>query len=149
MATQLRSGACDLSATDAVTFGASEGRRATDLDPLHVRGVGPLGPGLGVEADLRALGERLKAAARDARVVHEEILAAIVGRDEPEPLLVAEPLHRSSSHLSLPERLCGRNAGGAGNRLANACTALTGTLPATTYARLPGAAARLLGARHR
>src|SRR3954471_4050928 len=76
---------------------------ATDLralEGLYVRRVGALGPDLGVVADLRALGERLEAAAGDARVVHEQVLALVVGRDEPEALLVAEPLHGSGCHKS-------------------------------------------------
>src|SRR4051794_1944136 len=52
------------------------------LDRLYVRRVRALGPVGGVVADLRALGERLEAVAGDAGVVHEEVLALIVGRDE-------------------------------------------------------------------
>jgi hypothetical protein len=48
--------------------------------------------------DLRALGERLEAAAGDRGMVDEHVLALIVGRDEAKALLVAEPLHGSSSH---------------------------------------------------
>src|SRR4051794_14283774 len=83
------------------------------LDRLNVRGVGALGPVLSVVADLRALGERLEAAAGDARVVHEQVLALVVGCDEAEALLVAEPLHGSCSHLVLPGGVCGRSARGA------------------------------------
>src|SRR3954469_4734512 len=72
------------------------------LDRRDVHGVRALGPVLGVVADLRALSEGLEAIAGDAGVVHEQVLALIVGRDEPEALLVAEPLHGSSCHLYCP-----------------------------------------------
>src|SRR4051812_24082017 len=88
-------------------------RRGVRLDRLNVRRVGPLGPILGVVADLRALRERLEAVPGDAAVVHEQVLALVVGRDEAEALVVAEPLHGSSSHLSLPGDRVRRNAGGA------------------------------------
>src|SRR4051812_13536734 len=87
------------------------------LDRLNVRGVGALGPVLSVVADLRALGERLEAAAGDAAVVHEQVLALIVGRDEAEALVVAEPLHGSSSHLFPPGRLCAAKRGRCGWQL--------------------------------
>src|SRR3954467_5559588 len=53
---------------------------------------------LGVVADLRALGERLEAAALDRAVVDEQVLARLVGRDEAEALVVVEPLHGSGGH---------------------------------------------------
>src|SRR5947199_9198568 len=68
------------------------------LARLYVRRVRALGPGFGVVADLRALGERLEAAAGDATVVHEQVLALIVGWDEPVALVVVEPLHGSGCH---------------------------------------------------
>src|SRR5919199_5771118 len=82
--------------------GARLPRASGGLDGLDLRRVRALGPGLRVVADLRALAERLEAVARDAGVVHEEVLALIVRGDEAEPLLVAEPLHGSGCHLSLP-----------------------------------------------
>src|SRR5688500_1755198 len=72
------------------------------LERLDVRGVGALGADLSLVADLRALGERLEAVAGDARVVHEQVLALIVGRDEAEALVVAEPLHGSGCHFVFP-----------------------------------------------
>src|SRR5436190_23145851 len=72
------------------------------LERLDVRRLGTLGPGLGLVADLRALGERLEAVAGDATVMHEQVLALIVRCDEPEALLVAEPLHGSGCHLFPP-----------------------------------------------
>src|SRR4029078_13467247 len=55
---------------------------------------------LGYELDLRALGERLEALARDAAEMDEEVFAAVVRGDEPIPLGVIEPLHGSGCHLS-------------------------------------------------
>src|SRR3954454_11476357 len=93
------------------------------LERLYVRRIRALGPALGVVADLRALGQRLEAAPGDAAVVHEHVLALVVGRDEPEALVVAEPLHGSSRHLMPPGCVCRRNAGGAGATTTNAGTA--------------------------
>src|SRR5690349_11643826 len=90
------------------------GRRDERLKRLNVRRVGPLGPDLGVVADLGSLRERLEAAAGDAAVVHEQVLALIVRRDEAEALVVAEPLHGSSSHLLPPGRLCAAERGRCG-----------------------------------
>src|SRR5688500_14878658 len=65
-------------------------------------GSGDLGDVLGrrtlvalddVELDPLALGEALEAAALDRRVMNEQILAAILRRDESEALGVVEPLH--------------------------------------------------------
>ena len=55
----------------------------------------------------------LEAGALDRRVVDEQVLARVIGRDESKALVVAEPLHSSCSHLySL--RVCAlRNAEGA------------------------------------
>src|SRR5919106_261810 len=68
------------------------------LERLDVDGLGPLVALLGVVADLGTLGERLEAVADDAGVVDEQVLGLVVGRDEPEALVVAEPFHGSGSH---------------------------------------------------
>src|SRR3954466_3537182 len=73
---------------------------------LHVRRGGALGTHLGLVADLRTLGERLEAAAGDARVVDEQVLALVVGGDESEALLVAEPLDGSGCHMPSWEVVC-------------------------------------------
>src|SRR4051812_28428110 len=101
-------------------------RSCGTLKRLDVRRVGALRADLGVVADLRAFGEGLEAIAGDAGVVHEQVLALVVGRDEAEALVVAEPLHGSGGHMkSLPGGRVLRNAGGAGdNHDANAGTAL-------------------------
>src|SRR3954471_7002741 len=77
------------------------GLRGAALLHLDVRRGGALGTRLGLVADLRTLGERFEAAAGDARVVDEQVLALVVGRDEAEALLVAEPLDGSGCHMPL------------------------------------------------
>jgi hypothetical protein len=62
-------------------------------DPDHVRGRGALRSLDDVELDAIALGEALEAAALDGRVVHEAVLAPVLGGDEPEALGVIESLH--------------------------------------------------------
>src|SRR6476620_462085 len=89
------------------------GRERAGSDRLDVNCVGALGPVLGVVADLRAFGQRLEPATGDAGVMHEQILALIVGRNEPEALLVTEPLYGSRCHESSRREMCGRNVGGA------------------------------------
>src|SRR3954451_1581486 len=51
-----------------------------------------------VVGDLRALRERPVAVARDAAEVDEQVPAALIGRDEAEALVVAEPLDRPGAH---------------------------------------------------
>src|SRR5436190_17575560 len=72
------------------------------LDRRDVDGLGAFVAGLGVEGDLRALGERVVAVADDPGVVDEEVLARLIGGDKPEPLVVAEPLHGSAWHCCPP-----------------------------------------------
>src|SRR5438132_10800119 len=73
--------------------------RLEALERLDVRGGGALGALLAVVAHLRALGERLEAAALDRAVVNEQILAVVVRRDEAEALVVAEPFDGSCGHF--------------------------------------------------
>src|SRR4051794_12359409 len=63
--------------------------------------------------------------------MHEQVLALIVGRDEPEALLVAEPLHRSGGHRFLPGGRVLRNAGGAKATTTDARTTSPNRLPGT------------------
>src|SRR4051794_8491717 len=66
--------------------------------------------------------------------MHEKVLALIVGRDEPEALLVAEPLDSSGCHgCSLPGGYVRRNAGGAVATTTNAGTELPGRSPGTMH----------------
>jgi hypothetical protein len=67
---------------------------------LHGSNVGrlqALGALVDFEFDYLVLGKRLEASPEDTGVMHEEILASIL-RDEPEALLVTEPLD-SSTHI--------------------------------------------------
>src|SRR4051794_13671341 len=51
-----------------------------------------------VVGDLRAFGERAVAVAGDAAEMDEQVPAALIGRDEAEALVVAEPLDRPGAH---------------------------------------------------
>src|SRR5919199_1610304 len=66
-----------------------------------VDGLRALVSRLGVVADAGALGERLEALGVDARVVHEEVLARVVRRDEAVALVVVEPLDGSGGHSGI------------------------------------------------
>src|SRR3954452_617374 len=100
----------------SASFGSLIRRR---LEQGDVDSLGPLVAGLGVVGDLGPLGERLEAVAADAAVVDEQILAAVVGRDEAEALVVVEPLHGSGRHddascvgeLRTRETHCGDDGG--------------------------------------
>src|SRR3954470_14516843 len=72
------------------------------LELDDVRGCGALRTLLCVVAHLRALGQRLEAAALDRAVMHEQVLALVIGRDEPEALVVVEPLDGSRCHVFFP-----------------------------------------------
>src|SRR5215207_10243392 len=52
--------------------------------------------------DLGALVEALEAAAGYARMLHEDVLATLVGGDEAVAFIVVEPLYRSLGHLWSP-----------------------------------------------
>src|SRR3989338_2390879 len=66
-----------------------------------VRGLRTLRPTSHLELHLLAFPERLKALAQDCRVVDKHVLRAILGGNEPIPLLVAEPLHGTLRHKQL------------------------------------------------
>src|SRR4051794_2324766 len=66
-------------------------------DP-DVRGLWALRALAELVLDLGALGQRAEPVTRDRREVDERVLAPIVGGDESEALLVAEPLHDTGSH---------------------------------------------------
>src|ERR671910_3254986 len=69
------------------------------LDDSHVGCLGALRAFAELVLDLRALRERTESVALDGGEVDERVLAAIIGGDEAEALLVAEPLHDSGWHL--------------------------------------------------
>ena len=59
--------------------------------------------------------EAAEAFGMDGRLVHEDLLAAVVGRDEPEALLCVEPLHlraRAALRRPAPTPACGPRRGG-------------------------------------
>src|SRR5918992_880553 len=76
-----------------------EGLGAAPSDHADVRRLRALRALAELVLDLRALREGPEPVALDRREVHERVLPAVVGRDEPEPLLVAEPLHDPSCHF--------------------------------------------------
>src|SRR5207244_2118802 len=55
-----------------------------------------------LELDFRSLGQRLEAVASDVGVMHEEILPAVLRRDESVSLGIVEPLDGSGCHVNLP-----------------------------------------------
>src|SRR5271165_1187801 len=80
------------------------------LGHLYVDRLGALVAGLRVVGDLRAFSERPIALADDRTVMDEQVLGLVIGRYEPESLLVAEPLHCSCSHGRPPASMRAANA---------------------------------------
>src|SRR5215217_782139 len=80
------------------------------LDDPDVGRLGALAGLTQLVLDLRTFGERAEAIARNAREVHERVLPTVIGGDEPEALLVAEPLHDTCCHTTPPHSvsLCAR-----------------------------------------
>src|SRR4051794_7858563 len=68
------------------------------LDLLYVDGLRPLVAVLFLIGHLAGLLQRLEAVAVDAGVMHEQIAAAVVGRDESIALFVVEPLDGPGCH---------------------------------------------------
>src|SRR3954451_11246847 len=71
-------------------------------DGPDVHRLGALVARLLLVLDLGVLGQRLEALAVDARIVHEQVAVTLVGGDEPEALLVVEPLHGPGRHMRSP-----------------------------------------------
>src|SRR5687768_730955 len=69
--------------------------RSERTDVLRLGALGALGD---VELDLLVLVQRLVAVGLDGRVVHEDVVAAVLLRDEAETLLGVEPLNGALSH---------------------------------------------------
>src|SRR5215211_566182 len=88
------------------------GRDRRALQRLDVPCRRPLGALLGVVAHLRALSQRLEAAALDRAVVHEQVLAGVIRRNESETLVIVEPLHGSCCHLCPLRGMCTAKRGG-------------------------------------
>src|SRR4051812_43362862 len=72
------------------------------LDRPDVHRLRALVPGLLLVLHLGVLWKGLEALAVDARVVHEEVTLTLVGGDEPEALLVVEPLDGPGRHIAHP-----------------------------------------------
>src|SRR3954454_9100720 len=70
------------------------------LNDPDVRGLWALRALAELELDLCPFGERPEAVPRDPGEVDERVLASVIGCDEAEALLVAEPLHDTGSHLT-------------------------------------------------
>src|SRR5919106_740858 len=70
------------------------------LARLKVGGLGALLARLDLVRHLRALRQGAEPVGVDRAVMDEHVLRAVVGRDEPEALVVAEPLHGSGWHVS-------------------------------------------------
>src|SRR3954449_11126146 len=86
---------------DSSPSGSGRNERQCDLDGPDVDCLRTLVARFGLVLHARALGERAVALGLDAAVVDEEVLAAFIGRDEAEALLVAEPLDRACCHVFL------------------------------------------------
>src|SRR5689334_18631976 len=71
-------------------------RRSDGSNVLRLRALGALRH---VELDLLVLVEGLVALRLDRRVVHEDVVAAVLLRNEAETLLGVEPLHGALSHV--------------------------------------------------
>src|SRR3954468_18598938 len=69
------------------------------LDLLDVYRLRALVAGLLLVGDLRTLGQRAEAAARNRGVVNEQVAAAVIRRDEAVALFVVEPLDRTGRHM--------------------------------------------------
>src|ERR671922_2540432 len=84
------------------------------LNDPDVRGLWALGALTQLELDLRALGQCPEAVAGDSGEMDECVLASVIGGDEAEALLVAEPLHDTGSHMTalLLDPACARGAAG-------------------------------------
>ena len=81
------------------------------LERGDVDGLRALGPGLGFIGHARALAQRAEAVGVDAGVMDEVVRAGVVGRDEPESLVVVEPLHGAGGQGGLPRSSSGRREG--------------------------------------
>src|SRR6185312_1052758 len=79
--------------------GRITGARALTSELVDVDRLGALRTALLLVGHLRPLGKRAVTVAADAGEVDEQIAPAVIGRDEAEALVVAEPLYGSRCHL--------------------------------------------------
>src|SRR5919204_823469 len=94
---------------------SSFAKPSASSDRPYVRGLRTLGALAELVLDLCALGEGPEPVALDGREMDERVLTAVIRRDEPEALLVAEPLHDSRCHAkqhSSVDQACARGAAG-------------------------------------
>src|SRR5439155_16035484 len=98
-----------------------------ELDLPDVDGLGPLVSLLLLVGDFRPLGERAVTVTGYPGVVNEEVTVSLVRGDEPEPLVVAEPLDSSRGHMSSVACVLRTRRILLSNDPASACT----TLPST------------------
>src|SRR3954469_1018641 len=96
------------------------------LNRRDVDGGGALGTLLGVVLNPGALGEGAEPIARDPGEMDEEVLAGLIGRDEPEALVVAEPLHGAGRHALPPRRRCCERRSCKSSNLLRSCTTFPG-----------------------
>src|SRR6476620_3636569 len=66
--------------------------------PLHARGLGALGAFLGFVLHRLTILERAETLALDDRMVDEDVLAAALGGNEAEALLIVKPLDFTGGH---------------------------------------------------
>jgi len=79
---------------------ADGARTLSRLHALDIMGFQPFFAGDDLEGNLVAFIQGFESLTRDGRVVHEDILAGILG-DEAEPFFVVEPLDFAAGHISL------------------------------------------------
>ena len=84
--------------------GSTRGVAIRELNQLDVRRRRTLRALLGVERDLRSIGERAGAVG-EPRLMDEQILAALVRGDEAETLLLVEPLNCAGCPAVQPPRV--------------------------------------------
>src|SRR5918992_4762257 len=84
---------------------SSRSARLESSDRPDVYGLRALVARLRLVLHARTLGEGPESLGVDVAVMHEQVLARLVGSHEAEALVIAEPLHRSGRHArNLPAR---------------------------------------------
>src|SRR4030043_478888 len=75
----------------------------------HLSGLRSFSPLADSVFHLLALQKRLEPVGLDVREMHEQVLASVVRRNEPESFLCVKPLHFTSAHCTTPSSLVLRN----------------------------------------
>src|SRR5436190_23692735 len=83
-------------------------RHGVGGEPLYLGRLGPLGTFLGFVFDALSVLEGSKTLSFDDGMMHEDVLAAALRRDETEALLIVEPLDLTGGHVShsFPRKTC-------------------------------------------